>query len=102
MKREDDGCMEGEDSGCCELCGRDQPLTKHHLIPKAVHGRKRYIKQYGKDEMRNRGVMACKLCHDGIHDLFTEKQLAEGFTSKESLLKNDRVQKHLAWVRKQK
>lgn len=102
IKRKDDGCMESNENGCCELCGREKPLTKHHLIPKAVHARKRYIKRYGKQEMRDRGVMACKQCHDGVHDLYTEKELAEGFTSKEDLLADERVRRHITWVKKQK
>ena len=28
---------EGEE-GCCAMCGRDMPLTRHHLIPRDVHG----------------------------------------------------------------
>jgi hypothetical protein len=47
--------------------------------------------------------MICRLCHDGIHDLFPdEKVLAERFNTKEDLLADDRLRKHVAWVRKQK
>lgn len=94
--------MESNENGRCELCNRVQPLTKHHLIPKAVHARKRYIKRYGKQEMRDRGIMTCKLCHDGIHDLYTEKELAEEFTIKEDLLTDERVRRHIEWVQKQR
>ena len=94
--------MESGDSGCCELCGRDKPLTKHHLIPKAVHTKKRFINKYGKEEMRKRGIMACKLCHDGIHDLFDEKTLAESYTTKEDLVADKNMRKHIKWVKKQK
>ena len=94
--------MEGGSNGRCELCDRDKPLTKHHLIPRAVHSRKRYIKEYGKEEMRKRGIDLCKQCHDGIHDLYTEKELAESFNTKEALVEDERVRKHVKWVRKQK
>lgn len=93
---------DGEPTNRCELCNRIQPLTKHHLIPKAVHTKKRYIREYGRQEMRDRGLMACKQCHDGIHDLYTEKELAKGFTTKEVLLEDERVRRHVGWVRKQK
>ena len=102
MKRRDDGCMESGTDGCCEFCGREKPLTKHHLIPRAVHTKKRYINLHGKEEMRTRGVQLCKLCHDGIHDLYEEKELADNFNTKELLLEDKRVRKHIKWVRKQK
>ena len=90
-------------AGVCELCGRLQPLTWHHLIPRAVHRRGRYQRRYEKQEMRGRGILICRLCHDGIHDLFPdEKQLAEHFNTKELLLADARLRKHIAWVRKQK
>lgn len=94
--------MESEEVALCELCQRVQPLTKHHLIPKAVHTKKRYIKRYGKQEMRDRGLMICKQCHDGIHDLYPEKELANNFPSKELLVEDERVRRHIGWVRKQK
>lgn len=94
--------MENEEVALCELCEREKPLTKHHLIPKAVHTKKRYIKQYGKHEMRDRGLMICKQCHDGIHDLYPEKDLANNFHNKELLVEDERVRRHIGWVRKQK
>ena len=87
----------------CELCGRDKKLTEHHLIPRAVHTKKRYIRRFGKEEMRSRKLLVCKLCHDGIHDLVEdEKKLADDFNTQELLLEDERIQKHIEWVRKQK
>lgn len=86
----------------CELCGREKPLTFHHLIPKAVHGKKRFAKRYSKQEMQARGINVCRLCHNGIHDLISEKELAENFTTKEALLEHPAIAKHVAWVKKQK
>ena len=37
----------------CDLCGRDKPLTFHHLIPKALHRRRRYQKRDTKRKMRS-------------------------------------------------
>lgn len=88
---------------CCELCGREKPLTKHHLIPRAVHSKKKFIEKFGKKEMQQRGLMLCKLCHGGIHDLIPdEKELAESYNTKELLLADEAIKKHVAWVRKQK
>lgn len=86
----------------CALCGRQQPLTFHHLIPKAVHGKKRFQKRHTKQEMRSRGIHVCRLCHSGIHDLIPEKELAEKFTTREALLEHPAVAKHIAWVKKQR
>ena len=87
---------------CCELCGRQQPLTLHHLIPRAVHRKKRYQKRYAWQEMRSRGIAVCRLCHRGIHDLIPERELAEQYTTKESLLAHPGLARHIAWVKKQK
>ena len=47
--------------------------------------------------------MLCKLCHKGVHALIPEeKDLAESFNTKELLLANEAVAKHVAWARKQK
>jgi len=87
----------------CELCGREKPLTKHHLIPRAVHGRNRFRKRYTREEMRERSIWICRPCHNGIHDLIPdEKLLAERFNTREALLAHEGLQRHIAWVRKQK
>ncbi len=86
----------------CELCGRDKPLTFHHLIPKAMHGKKRFQKRHTKQELHTRGLNICRLCHNGLHDLLTERELAEQFNSRELLLEHPGVAKHVAWKRKKK
>lgn len=94
---------ESEPISRCELCSRAKPLTKHHLIPRAVHGKGRFVKKFGKQEMRERAIMICRLCHNGIHDLIPdEKQLAETFNTVELLLAHPPLAKHIEWVRKQK
>jgi hypothetical protein len=86
----------------CELCGRNVPLTDHHLIPRAVRSKKRYINRFGKKEMRSRVAEVCQLCHSGIHDIFTEKQLADEYNTVDLLLEHKQIIKHIKWVRKQK
>lgn len=87
----------------CELCQREKKLTKHHLVPRAVHKKKRYVDRFGKKEMRQRGLMICKECHNGIHDLIpSEKELADKYPTKELLLQNEAILRHIAWVKKQK
>jgi hypothetical protein len=86
----------------CELCNSTRSLTKHHLIPRHVHSKKRFVKTYGKLEMSTRVIMVCKLCHSGIHNLFTEKDLADNYNTKELLLAQESVKKHIEWAKRQK
>jgi hypothetical protein len=91
------------DDDPCELCGRAKRLTKHHLIPRGVHRKKRYRDRFSKQEMHQRSLMICKECHAGIHDLIPdEKELADKYNTKELLLANEAIRRHIAWVRKQK
>jgi hypothetical protein len=85
------------------MCGQERVLTKHHLIPCAVHSKGRFQKRHKKKEMQQRGINVCKLCHDGIHDLIPdEKELAEKYNTLEALLADERIQRHIKWSRKQK
>jgi hypothetical protein len=87
----------------CELCGRNVFLTFHHLIPCKVHSKKKFLRKYTKQEMNDRGLYLCKLCHNGIHDLIpSEKELAEKYNTKELLLGHEGIVKHVKWVAKQK
>ena len=89
--------------GECELCGREQPLTEHHLIPRAVHGKKYFQKRFTKEEMTHRRISICRRCHKGIHRIVPdEKELARDFNTKEALLADERIAKHVAWVAKQR
>src|ERR1700735_22533 len=103
IRHEQNAHAADEQIDCCELCERQKKLTKHHLVPRAVHTKKRYVNRFGKKEMRKRSLMICKECHDGIHDLIqNKKELAEKYHTKELLLENEAVRKHIAWVMKQK
>lgn len=98
-----DGDKHNPDAPRCEFCGRQKPLTKHHLIPRAVHTKKKFINLFGKEEMNKRGVMLCKTCHKGVHDIIEdEKTLAEHYNTKELLLAHPGIAKHVQWARKQK
>lgn len=87
----------------CDLCGREAPLTFHHLIPRKVHRRARFRRRYDRDTLRSEGLMICRPCHDGIHDLIPdEQQLALEYNTREKLLAHPGIARHVAWVRKQK
>jgi hypothetical protein len=49
LKREFKEHSQDKTEGCCEMCEReDQPLSEHHLIPREVHTKKRFVKRFGK------------------------------------------------------
>lgn len=87
--------------GRCPCCSRTVPLTFHHLVPKKMHRRNRYKKQYSRENL-NRGVYVCRRCHKGIHRIFDELTLAEKFNSLETLLLDERLAKHFRWVSKRR
>lgn len=102
-KKRVQNCFDGDDKGECEMCHCDRFLTKHHLIPRAVHGKGKFQRLHSKQEMRDLGIQVCKLCHDGIHDIIPdERVLAEDFNTLESLMSDERIQRHVNWSRKQK
>ncbi|WP_106479034.1 hypothetical protein [Phytohalomonas tamaricis] len=83
----------------CELCGReDVPLTRHHLIPRTLHGKKRMRKRYSREEMVSSILWLCRPCHSHIHRLFDERTLAEQYATREALLAHPDVQAFVAWL----
>lgn len=87
----------------CEFCQREKPLTFHHLLPVKTHRRARFQRRYSKYELRHRGLYLCRPCHDGIHDIIPDEVvLGEMYNTKEQLLADERIARHVAWVAKQK
>ncbi|MCA8989837.1 MAG: hypothetical protein KDA78_19470 [Planctomycetaceae bacterium] len=87
--------------GHCPCCGRETLLTFHHLIPQKMHRRPRFQKMYSREEL-NRGICVCRACHSGIHDRADEMILATELNTYELLMADPQLQKHFAWVAKQK
>jgi hypothetical protein len=71
------------------------------LIPRKLHRRAYFRRRYGRAE-RNRGVMLCRLCHKGLHRLYDEMTLGKELSTLAALEADAAVQRHVAWVRKQK
>jgi hypothetical protein len=82
----------------CALCGRDRPLTFHHLIPRALHRKKRFAKTRSKDELAA-GIDVCRDCHDAVHSFVAEKELGERYHTLEALRAHPDVARFVAWVR---
>ncbi len=77
----------------CPLCGRDIPPaleSKHHLIPKL---------KGGKTTEANIVIMH-RPCHDKVHAVFTEAELARHYASVEALLEDPRIDKFAKWIAK--
>lgn len=72
----------------CPLCER--PLgtiwDEHHLVPKTFKG--------------TETVLIHKICHNKIHSVFTERELAKHYNTIERLLENEHIQTFVEWVKK--
>ena len=80
----------------CQICGIEEPLEKHHLVPQnKCKGSKRDL----KDDPSNH-VFICGTCHRTIHAYFDERELRYGLNSLEKLLGNERFSKYVEWRRK--
>jgi len=88
-------------SDICPLCQRYTQLTFHHLIPRKVHKRNFFAKNYSREEL-NRGINICRPCHTGIHRSFDEMTLAKHYNRLEDLLAAPELIKHFSWVSKQR
>ena len=87
----------------CALCQRaGVPLTFHHLIPRKNHGKKFFQKNFSKQELNERGIDVCKLCHKAIHRFFVEMTLGKQLNTLEALLAQPKVQTHIAWAQRQR
>lgn len=83
--------------GTCATCCRYTALTKHHLIPKKRHKKNKKTRDaHNIDAV----IMICRKCHDGIHDIYDERTLAEQFNTLEELSTDTALEKHFLWVSK--
>ncbi|WP_201586955.1 hypothetical protein [Psychrobacter jeotgali] len=87
--------------GVCELCQRDEvKLTRHHLIPRARHNKKRTQRHFSRREMQTDIAMLCRPCHSQIHSIFDNHELASYYHTIERLQAHSEVQKFINWVKK--
>lgn len=82
----------------CELCGRAAPLTRHHLIPKALHDKAYVQKRFDRLERITATLWVCRPCHSHIHKTFSEKELALTYHSREALLGDERIRAFVDWL----
>ena len=86
----------------CELCGREKPLTFHHLIPRKTHRKRAIRARHSRAELITRGIWLCRLCHRQIHRFYDERELADRLNTKDALESEPQMARFLEWARKQK
>jgi len=72
----------------CALCGRAVPPSErdlHHLVPKSHGGRQTAVLH--------------RICHRQLHALFTEKELAQRYSTVDALLAHEGVHSFVEWVK---
>lgn len=83
----------------CQLCGRVMcALTRHHLIPRARHRKKRNRRLFDRDEVRSRILWVCRPCHDHIHDVLSEQEMESAYRSREALLAHPAILRFVRWI----
>ena len=84
---------------CCELCQREAvSVTRHHLIPRAVHRKPRTTRTFKPGELKGRIAILCAACHKFVHSVLSEKELAAEYTTLENLRTHPEIQKFVQWV----
>ncbi|WP_263146475.1 HNH endonuclease [Pseudomonas sp. RIT-PI-AD] len=82
----------------CELCRRASPLTRHHLIPKSLHGKLYIRKRYTRQERVSATLWVCRACHNHIHATFGERELALTYNSRDALMADERIRGFVEWL----
>lgn len=85
----------------CELCGRREvKLTRHHLIPRARHNKKRTQRHFSRGEMVGEIAMLCRACHSQVHRTFDNHQLANHYHTVQRLKEHSEMDKFIKWIKK--
>ena len=76
----------------CSICERamikGRYIDEHHLIPKAKNGK--YTDK----------ILIHRICHDKIHSIWTESELASYYNTVERIRTNSDMMKFIKWVNK--
>ena len=86
----------------CEFCDREVSFTtKHHLVPRSTHSKKKIKNQFSKDE-RRATIDVCCDCHKTFHRFFSEKELAVKFYTLQLLNQEPKLIKYKTWIQDQR
>ena len=83
--------------GPCAICGREETLTRHHLIPRTRHHNKRNKREFERVVVRQ-VVGICRPCHSQIHVLLSEKELEREYNTVARLKVHPGVATFAAWI----
>jgi hypothetical protein len=72
----------------CVFCLRNVPTRGHHVVPRCKRGREI--------------ASTCHSCEDFIHKTWSHNELRDEFNSVEKIRTDERFQKFLRWLYKQK
>jgi len=84
-------------TGNCAICGRDETLTRHHLIPRTRHPNKRNKRDFDRAIVK-KTVGICRPCHSQIHAVLTEKELERDYRDVDSLRRHPEIAKFALWI----
>lgn len=86
----------------CALCKRVEQTTRHHLYPRCMHRRLKRKRAQGAKRLLGADLLQtvelCPPCHKRVHQLFSEKELAEQYSTLEALAANEQVRQWLNWI----
>lgn len=85
-------------TGRCAICGREERLTRHHLIPRTRHHNKKNKRDFDRKSVKET-VGLCRPCHSQIHSVLTEKQLEREFRTVEQLRAHPDIARFADWIR---
>lgn len=66
--------------GKCAICGREETLTHHHLIPRTRHSNTKNERDFER-VIAKQVVGICRPCHSQIHALLSEKELEREYNT---------------------
>ncbi|MBA2270021.1 MAG: hypothetical protein H0W20_05425 [Chthoniobacterales bacterium] len=83
--------------GKCAICGREETLTRHHLIPRTRHSNKKNKRDFERVVVRQ-VVGICRPCHSQIHALLSGKELEREYNTITKLKAHPGVAKFADWI----
>lgn len=81
----------------CAICGREETLTRHHLIPRTRHHNKRNKREFERAVV-HQIVGICRSCHSQIHALLSEKELEREYNTIAKLKAHPGIATFAAWI----
>ncbi|KAL8766678.1 MAG: hypothetical protein Q9209_006608 [Squamulea sp. 1 TL-2023] len=85
-------------ASACEICERDWiPLTYHHLIPKQIHA-KAIKRAWHQEWQLNSVAWLCRACHNFVHRIASNEELAKDYWSVHRLMERDDVGAWANWI----